>query len=165
MYNEKEYKNQFYLKNREKYAQKSKERYHLKREQIIAQRKLQREARKANPEEYKKFLEYQREYRANHKTDRKIYDTKIQNRYKNYKLSAKRREYEFLLTYEDFETIYKSNCIYCWEISQWIDRLDNAIWYTFQNSAPCCWFCNKMKWIHDQTSFLKQIEKIYLNNH
>lgn len=78
----------------------------------------------------------------------------------NYKNRAKKNNINFDLTKEDFRKLTKQKCHYCGvEPSQkfnkkyfnghyiynGIDRKDNTIGYTIDNSLPCCGICNKAK--------------------
>lgn len=44
-----------------------------------------------------------------------------------------------------------------------VDRLDNNLDYTIENSVPCCGWCNTMKREHSEKKFLDKISKIYNN--
>lgn len=68
------------------------------------------------------------------------------------KQNAKKRELEVSITREIFEEVSKNPCYYCCGLldvdTGWgthIDRLDNKIGYTIENSTSCCSFCNKIK--------------------
>jgi hypothetical protein len=78
--------------------------------------------------------------------------------FKDYTTRAKQRRIEFFLSLEEFERIVLSNCAYCgappapscrkkygWFSSVGIDRKDNSIGYTLENSEPCCMTCNTAK--------------------
>lgn len=79
-----------------------------------------------------------------------------------YKISAKKRGYEFSLSKEQFVCLISQNCSYCdllperrWELSDrsyardffanGVDRKDNGLGYTTENSIPCCTDCNSAK--------------------
>ena len=99
--------------------------------------------------------------------------------YRNYKTSAKRRKYEFLLTQEEFDRLTQENCYYCgtkplmtytWEGKKkehedfrynGIDRKDNAKGYTVENSVSCCRICNNSKNILTQEEWFEWIKRIY----
>lgn len=98
---------------------------------------------------------------------------------RNYKTSAKKRNISFELNNEQFKKLIKSNCYYCnsepiirkGEIEyaksgefkrNGIDRLNNDIGYTIENSVPCCEICNRAKLKLTEKVFLNHIEKIYL---
>lgn len=68
------------------------------------------------------------------------------------KQNAKKRNLEVSLTRVQFESLSKEPCYYCKGMldidSGWgthIDRLDNTVGYTFENSMSCCHFCNRIK--------------------
>jgi len=81
--------------------------------------------------------------------------------YRIYLNSAKSRNIEFLLTEDDFNIITRKNCYICGKENteihkNGIDRLNNDLGYTIENSKPCCGDCNIMKRIY---SFDEIIEK------
>ena len=53
-------------------------------------------------------------------------------------------------------------CTYCGEVLQkiGIDRADNELGYTIENSVPCCTICNLMKRTLPKEVFIAQCEKI-----
>lgn len=68
------------------------------------------------------------------------------------KQNAKKRDLIVSLTREQFESLSKEICYYCqgrldvdtgWGTH--LDRLDNSIGYTLENSMSCCHFCNRIK--------------------
>lgn len=82
--------------------------------------------------------------------------------YKDYKAGALRRGKEFILSKEQVISIIFNNCFYCGNppstrfteggkkfhgeiLYNGIDRLDNTIGYTLENSVPCCSKCNYAK--------------------
>jgi hypothetical protein len=76
-----------------------------------------------------------------------IYRKTIKCRFNTYKNRAKKRNFEFEITFEDFNRITSTACHYCKdsEAQIGIDRKNNKKGYTLNNSLPCCWSCNKMK--------------------
>lgn len=85
-------------------------------------------------------------------------------KYFSYQTSAKRRNYEFELSKEEFISLYTAPCHYCGEqIANGVDRINNKIGYKFPNCVPCCEICNKMKLTLDYTSFMIHIKKISKN--
>lgn len=80
-----------------------------------------------------------------------------------YKKDARKRNYEFSLTKDQFLLITKKNCFYCGcepsllykhkkdigddrgYLYNGIDRKINSIGYTTRNCVPCCKTCNVMK--------------------
>ena len=83
--------------------------------------------------------------------------------YRTTKYSAKKRNYEFNLSLNEFKDIVSKSCIYCNENKKriGIDRIDNFIGYTKENSVSCCKNCNMMKKDLSKKEFLSHIEKIY----
>ena len=73
----------------------------------------------------------------------------INRRWASYRDKAKIQGLEWSLTKEDFVEILTSNCKYCGktEINNLVgvDRFDNKIGYTKDNSVPCCQWCNYSK--------------------
>lgn len=93
-----------------------------------------------------------------------------------YKSSAKKRNYEFRLTKEDFYKLTQSDCIYCGEPPNriytrkqytgfynynGIDRVENDIGYVIENVVPCCKTCNIAKHTMSLKQFYKWIEKVH----
>jgi len=97
----------------------------------------------------------------------------------SYELScAKKRNFEFSLTREEFRSLVVSNCHYCNEpplritkikntngdfIYNGIDRLDNLLGYTVLNCVSCCRTCNIAKLDMTEELFYSWISKVYLN--
>jgi len=97
--------------------------------------------------------------------------------YTSYKMNAKKRNIEFLLTREEFKTLTKQNCYYCGEepkqvvsnkecvdhssyVYNGIDRIDNTKGYTKNNCVSCCGIHNKMKMCMSYHEFIDNIKKI-----
>lgn len=89
-----------------------------------------------------------------------------------YKQGAKNRKLSFNLTVEQFRKLTSSVCFYCGQppskiskiarsrkqyIYNGIDRKDNILGYTIENSIPCCEMCNKMKNIYNIEMFLHKV--------
>ena len=83
------------------------------------------------------------------------------NLYCFYRFNAKKRGYSFELTVEQFEKLIPSNCFYCGDESNGIDRWNNDIGYTIDNSVPCCGKCNFIKRTDNPKDFIDKIKKIY----
>lgn len=101
--------------------------------------------------------------------------------YSNYKSRAKSKNWEFLISKEEFTNLIHSNCHYCDlspnkfrkdrvknlrvidtnEFSNGIDRLDSSKGYIIDNVVACCEDCNKAKRNLSYTQFLDLITKIY----
>lgn len=97
-----------------------------------------------------------------------------------YKKTAKKRGYEFSLTKEYFLDLITKPCIYCGDNSKnklqkmdgngffvytGIDRYDNKLGYTIENSVPCCRVCNRIKTDMTIDQMSNQIDKIINNSH
>ena len=84
--------------------------------------------------------------------------------YKEYINGALKREYEFLLSFEEFSELIDKECIYCnhniFEEVNGIDRIDNLKGYTKENTVPCCEMCNRIKYIYHPLFFLEKCKII-----
>ena len=83
------------------------------------------------------------------------------NNYCSYRYNAKNRGLSFELTIEDFEKLIPGKCFYCGEDSNGIDRWDNNIGYTVENSLSCCSYCNFIKRSKSPDEFITKIRNIY----
>lgn len=97
-------------------------------------------------------------------------------RFRNYKISAAKRNYDWQLNREEFESIVTKNCYWCGDQPEYkeyrngkgkwgaymngIDRLDNSKGYTIENSKPCCSTCNRIKGDLDRKTLLDKMKKI-----
>ena len=103
--------------------------------------------------------------------------------YKNYKNAAKKRNYEFNLSLEEFSNLIEQNCFYCdskpnmtysygnkyknnaVDYSNFkyngVDRINNSIGYIISNCVPCCKICNNSKSTLSETEWLNWIKVIY----
>lgn len=95
----------------------------------------------------------------------------IQRILKQYKSEAKNRNIEFLLKDEEAVKLITSACFYCSDFSyknskvSGIDRQDNSLAYTLENSVSCCTICNFMKGNLDPQSFIDKCKKISGHSH
>ena len=85
--------------------------------------------------------------------------------FSRYKVEAKHDKREFLLSFDEFNSIIMQPCFYCGENEKrrGIDRINNKIGYVLSNCASCCTFCNYMKHNKTQERFKEQIIKIFYN--
>lgn len=100
--------------------------------------------------------------------------------YKEYKISAEKRNLEFNINFELFITIISQNCSYCGSEPQeinspylvktmsplkrnGIDRIDSNIGYIPTNVTSCCSKCNYAKHEMSFDEFKSWINKIYHN--
>jgi len=83
--------------------------------------------------------------------------------YDLYIRGAKKRSHQFTLTFEDYLKLSSRACEYCGDrsVRNGIDRKDNSVGYTSENSVPCCSKCNLMKRNYSVREFLRHIRKIY----
>ena len=177
MYN-KEYRKKYYLKNKEKIADKQRKYYEErgttnyalfgkkwyeknKEKNLERSRKWQRNNRKRTVKIVQAYVKRNKEKVQNYlkryeQTKAALFRTTLSN--------AKRRGYEFSLSFEDFDAITSRSCFYCGENEKriGIDRIDNSIGYTKENSVSCCKICNYMKRTMTKEDFLNHIKKIYL---
>jgi hypothetical protein len=162
MYNEKEYKSRWYSENKEKISKRSKE-YYVENKDKIKERVKQKRLNETE-EERQKRLAFHRKYNKENSDKAKAYRDNDEYRFKQYVSSANRRKLEISLTLDEFVGIINQKCIYCGdEKARGIDRVDNKVGYTIENSVPCCEMCNKMKWRWTEEQFKGQVEKIYNN--
>ena len=95
-----------------------------------------------------------------------------------YKAGALRRKFEWKLTKEQFKEMTSRNCYYCGlepkqivntynsnhigkYIYNGVDRIDNKLGYTLNNSTTCCKMCNKAKMTLSSKEFLDMAFRIY----
>jgi hypothetical protein len=94
----------------------------------------------------------------------------------SYKRGAKDRGLCFELSVEDFKKLTKGDCFYCGSypntekesfsikknyLYNGIDRLNNNLGYTKENSVSCCGRCNIMKMEMSIEDFKNQVSRIY----
>lgn len=96
-------------------------------------------------------VEKNREYR-----DRR---ENINDKYTEYKKSARRNNREFDIPFDKFGRMLKSKCYYCGCYDKkssivGIDRLDNDKGYIKGNIVPCCIMCNLMKNCLNEATFI-----------
>jgi hypothetical protein len=92
-----------------------------------------------------------------------------------YKTHASERNLVFELDQTQFRTMTKKNCFYCGDepktlfkpkaphggyLSNGVDRKDNNIGYTTENSVTCCRVCNQMKSDRSYDGFIARCERI-----
>lgn len=100
--------------------------------------------------------------------------------FKNYVRAAKKRNYSFGLTKEEFVELIGGDCHYCGDKPNmsWhgtkrtiinldsfryngVDRKNNTLGYTKENCVSCCKICNNSKSTLTEGKWLKWVEKIY----
>jgi hypothetical protein len=105
-------------------------------------------------------------------------DILVHKLYGNYYQSAKFRNFEFLLTEEEFRKLLKGDCFYCNKepnqiitnkctqdtyLYNGIDRIDPMKGYTSDNTVACCWMCNFKKNDTPFDEFMDWIKTLYNN--
>lgn len=102
----------------------------------------------------------------------------INNKWKSLLGNAKSRNLDVSITKDDFIRLVKKNCIFCgarpsetdsYDRPEWatvaftngVDRYNNNLGYTLENSVPCCKRCNAAKSDMSIGDFLSLIERIY----
>lgn len=146
--------------------------YPSKRHKLKVDTKCNECTRKYYRDKYHENPDRQRQYERERKRNRteaekdkarkaqRDWSKTTKGRYKSYRVQSKKRNREFSLSLNDFTEIINRNCMYCGEISLGIDRLDNKLGYTLNNSKPCCGECNKMKRDMSFIEFIKKCHKI-----
>lgn len=95
--------------------------------------------------------------------------------YSIYKFHAEERNLSFDISEEQFRKLTKGNCYYCGDepktlfkpnapnggyLSNGVDRKDNSLGYTVENSFSCCRVCNQMKSDRTYDDFIARCERI-----
>ena len=85
------------------------------------------------------------------KSDRKNHQSPSY-RWLQLKRNGSSRGLDLSITRDQFEILSKKPCLYCLGLldndlgmGTHIDRLDNNLGYSYENSTSCCGFCNKIK--------------------
>ena len=96
----------------------------------------------------------------------RAYVLTINGAYASYKANAKRRKKEFDLTLEQFASHWKQSCVYCGSEIETIglDRIDNTLGYTVDNTVPCCSVCNYIKFVYSDETFRDHVATIVAFN-
>jgi hypothetical protein len=117
-----------------------------------------------NEEARREYItQYDIEHREEKRAKNKTHSQTLQGKYTHYKSGAKKRNIDFDLTIEQFETFWQQPCAYCGSEIETIgvDRIDNTTGYSIANCNPCCVHCNRMKLNHTLEFFIEHINKIY----
>ena len=105
-------------------------------------------------------------YKNNHPEKVKAWNKKFHNTpsgaFSIYKNTAKDRQIEFRLTFDEFIKFWKSDCTYCDDKIETIglDRIDSNKGYEIGNIVSCCSKCNYMKRSYTQEEFINHCIKI-----
>ena len=84
--------------------------------------------------------------------------------YKYYKANARKRNFVFEISKEDFFSLLDSQCVYCGKPSKGVDRIDSKIGYNKENCVSCCKICNVMKNNMTQKEFIEHCRTIVLTS-
>lgn len=113
------------------------------------------ESRKEYARSYSKTEAFARSQQKYHRTEKfklviNRYQTTINAKYKELLRTAKRRQLEVNITFEQYAPlVQENNCFYCpnslSKLGSGLDRKDNSIGYTLENVVPCCRSCNRTK--------------------
>lgn len=178
--NRQQYLREYYQKNKEKLDAQMKEYRKKNRKRITEQMKISgkkwyqankerklNQGREWQKNNRKRAVEIVQKYVRNNKEKvadyNKRFNHTFEGRFRSIKHSAHKRGFEFAISFEEFKNIISGLCVYCGEDEKTIgiDRSDNSIGYTKDNSAPCCSMCNYMKKSYTTKEFLDHILKIY----
>lgn len=142
------------------------------REKINARRRAERDDPDKAEIVRKKGREYAKRRRLDPvlgEKDREIcrsrYRSKHSTRLKIYKSAAEKRNHAWELLDEQAMELFDKVCFYCGEVPgakqlNGIDRRDNTLGYTTQNSVACCGSCNVMKHKLSAEEFIAKCSKI-----
>ena len=98
----------------------------------------------------------------------------------SYKVRSQKRGIEFILSRDEFRKLTSSNCHYCgippsqihkgtWKGGDYayngLDRVDNNLGYTHENSVPACFRCNTAKNTMGQAEFFEWIRRSHAHLH
>jgi len=144
----------YHAKNKEEIARKSKI-YNAKNKVKIsakneAYREKHREKLNAYTREWRKqnpdYKRSPRQRKYNKEYEYKRYHCP-KGRFRAYGEQAKLRNYNFNLTFEQFESFWQIPCTYCGSHIEEIglDRVDNHQGYHMKNVVACCFTCNRRK--------------------
>ena len=144
-----EYDKKYYRKHRKEKSRYSK-RYRQKHREEIRERD-----RKYYKEHKEKISAYFKKYYQDNKE-------KPKHKFKEYTRSARRRNYEWKLTFQQFMTFWQKPCYYCGSEIKTIglDRTDNSKGYLMDNVVSCCEVCNKGKRSMSKNDFINHCKRI-----
>jgi hypothetical protein len=129
-----------YQRNKDKRKAKDKAYYERNKKKIIEKQRL-------NRKDY--FRRYNEKNREKKRMQNIEYYNKFENKLRVLKNQATKRNLEYSLTDEEVKILWNSPCHYCGKIEEGtfgsIDRKDNNLGYTKENSLPSCWGHNKLK--------------------
>lgn len=163
----KNYLHEYYLKNKESEDWKKQQTTYHKKWYQKNKEKKDAQNKKWHQENRKRSVEIVQNYVKKNKekvlTYQKQYTQTAPALFRTTLYRAKKKGLEFTLSLEEFSKIVINPCIYCGEneLRRGIDRVDNLIGYTKENSVACCKICNYMKNKYTKQDFLFHIKRIY----
>ena len=84
----------------------------------------------------------------------------------SYKYGARMRGLGQTLTDNEFYELFKQPCYYTGRTGEMgVDRVDNSIGYTKENSVPCCKPINMMKGTLSKNEFFQLCKEVVIHNH
>jgi hypothetical protein len=94
--------------------------------------------------------------------NKKKVDTKINYKYNSIKSSSIIRNIDFLISLEEFSTLWDLPCYYCGgdRPTHGLDRKDPNLSYTLDNCVACCKYCNYMKNTLGHDDFIQRVKRI-----
>jgi len=93
-------------------------------------------------------------------------EQKVKRKFSRQRTSARRRGYDWTLTFEDCSGLFLDNCHYCGKHSveevklNGLDRVDNNRGYHIDNVVTCCEQCNVAKHTQTYEEFIQQSHNI-----
>lgn len=96
--------------------------------------------------------------------------------YNTFKTNSKKRDIEIDITFDEWKKIGVKDCFYCGSkpsnvryskhnsgdyVYNGIDRIDNTLGYTLENSVPCCFTCNHSKSDMTLDQFLTWLNRVF----
>jgi hypothetical protein len=100
--------------------------------------------------------------RSNQRVRSARYRATSHGKFRTYVDSARVRNINFVLTFDEFVVLLNSDCVYCGvPNSGGIDRRCSSDGYTLENAVGCCTVCNYMKLDYSDKEFLDQVERIH----
>lgn len=82
---------------------------------------------------------------------------------RGYRKAAQNKNRDYPLTREQFRSIFQGTCVYCGEFPAFgIDRRDNLLGYTLENSVSCCSICNYAKRDMTVEEFIGWVKRVHI---
>lgn len=88
------------------------------------------------------------------------YTSDNHKKYNDYLKRSKANKIQFLLSLDEFESIYYKPCSYCSLDLPGIDRIDSNLGYEVGNIKSCCKYCNRAKHQETEAEFLTWLNRV-----